>query len=511
MAGAGGDRQAVPGGWWEQRWLLWLLLLLSLVPFAPQALPPLADLPGHYARFAIAADDAANPHYSFRWLIAGNLGVDALVALLGPLLGVKLATKAVVMAIPPLFIAGLWRLSRAATGGVSPLFGLAAGLSFSHPYLFGFVNFALGLALWPWVLAAWIEWRRARWTAPRLAAMVLLSSLVYLSHVTAWGILGLTAFAAEWAARREGGAGRIEAAWRGALAMWPLCLPLLHLAGWSLSRGPGSESVTAFFFIWREKASYLLGVMRDRFMPADLLPVLAIVGVLVVAALGRKDFHWRSKGLLVGAGLLVVAYVLMPRTLLGSAYADMRMAPALFVLPLLVLVPRSAKGASVLALVALAVFGARVATVSVSAAAFDAEMQERLEVLAAAPTSARVFNIQPQFDCRSSWILNRLPQIGAYHIAEKQGFSNNMWRLGNASPLTRHYLADDEFGSDPSQYVRIGDCGRAVTISYEEALARFPREAFDYLFIANLPRPKDEGLELVAGNEGAALYRITTP
>ncbi len=86
------------------------MILLAFVPLMNPPFPPLVDLPGHMGRFKVAVDGATSPFlsqwYSFRWLPIGNLGVDVLAIPLAKLVGVELATKLVVMLIPPLTVAG---------------------------------------------------------------------------------------------------------------------------------------------------------------------------------------------------------------------------------------------------------------------------------------------------------------------------------------------------------------------------------------------------------------------
>ena len=90
------------GGWWTKPALLIAVIVLAGAPLWWPAIPPLTDLLGHMGRYAVqldgghSADLARWYHFEWRWL--GNLGVDLLVHLLGPVLGVEAATKLVVIA-----------------------------------------------------------------------------------------------------------------------------------------------------------------------------------------------------------------------------------------------------------------------------------------------------------------------------------------------------------------------------------------------------------------------------
>ena len=92
------------------------MILLAFVPFLYPAIPPIVDLGGHMGRFKIAAD-VADSHilqqwFTFHWMPIGNLGVDLIVVPLSKLIGVELATKLVVMSIPPLTVAGMLWVAR---------------------------------------------------------------------------------------------------------------------------------------------------------------------------------------------------------------------------------------------------------------------------------------------------------------------------------------------------------------------------------------------------------------
>lgn len=105
--------------WWKTPAFAWFAILASAIPLLWPAIPPLVDLPGHLGRYHVAIDLARSPdlrrHWRYHWALIGNLGVDVAALPLAPLFGLELAVKFVVLAIPPLFVAGLIRLSRAAT------------------------------------------------------------------------------------------------------------------------------------------------------------------------------------------------------------------------------------------------------------------------------------------------------------------------------------------------------------------------------------------------------------
>ena len=100
------SREGGPRHWWDDRRFLLIVVLLMAVPLLLPAVPPLVDLPGHMGRYRVELDighsAALQSFYSFQWQLIGNLGIDLLVVPLAPLLGLELAVKLIVMAIPVL-------------------------------------------------------------------------------------------------------------------------------------------------------------------------------------------------------------------------------------------------------------------------------------------------------------------------------------------------------------------------------------------------------------------------
>src|SRR6187455_1267044 len=96
--------------WWETRPFVAFLILLSVVPLLYPPVPPLVDLLGHMGRYRVQLDIQTSPwlsqYYDYRWLLVGNLGVDALVQLLAPIVGLEPAVKLIIISIPAMTVAG---------------------------------------------------------------------------------------------------------------------------------------------------------------------------------------------------------------------------------------------------------------------------------------------------------------------------------------------------------------------------------------------------------------------
>src|ERR1044072_6582550 len=131
LASGPADTPLHPLQWREKGWTGAALMALSIVPLLWPDVPPLLDLPGHMGRYRVQLDLAASPdlqqYFGFHWQVIGNLGVDLLVQLLGPLIGLEPAVELIVCAIPALSVGGMLRGAREAHGQ-HQRGGLAGGL-----------------------------------------------------------------------------------------------------------------------------------------------------------------------------------------------------------------------------------------------------------------------------------------------------------------------------------------------------------------------------------------------
>ena len=145
------EGHAGPRPWWETRPFVAFLIIASAVPLLYPPVAPLVDLMGHMGRYRVQLDGGASPflsqYYDFHWQAVGNLGVDVLVHLLGPILGLEAAVKLIVLSIPPITVAGFLWVAREVHHRLPPTAIFALPLAYSHPFLFGFVNFAFAMAL----------------------------------------------------------------------------------------------------------------------------------------------------------------------------------------------------------------------------------------------------------------------------------------------------------------------------------------------------------------------------
>jgi len=495
--------------WWNRRSVLVACVFLALVPLLFPAIPPLVDLPGHMGRYAVQLDPAPfAPWYAFHWKLIGNLGVDLAIEPMGRLFGIELGVKLIVMAIPALAVAGLLWIAREVHGRVPPTVYFALPLMWGHPFIFGFVNFSLAMALALLGFALWL--RMARLGRPRWRPYVFLplACIVWTAHTFGWGLLGLLCFSAELVRQRDLGKDWPGAALSSALACLPMALPLVPMLLWRSN----ATDMTGDWFDWGTKALWLLTTLRDRWRGFDVASLAVVTGIIFVAL--RSPSLTFSRNLAVSALVLVAVYILLPRIIFGSAYADMRLTPYLFAIAIVAIRPRPTappKLLGIVAMVGLAFFGTRIAAHGASMGLASASYDRALAALDHLPRGARVAAFT-QRTCGLAWSTNRMEHLSALAIVRRQGFSNDQWDVSGANLMTITKADAPGFAVDPSQLLVARRCGGgAPWRTADEALAALPRAAFDYVWLIDPPTydaRRTAGMTPVWRNGNDVLFRI---
>ncbi len=511
MIAAAPPRPEGPRPWWESRPFVAALILLSLVPLLTPQVPPLVDLLGHIGRYRVQLDLHSSPwlqrYYDFEWAPIGNLGMDLLMVPLSRLFGLELAAKLIVLAIPPMTVAGFLWVAREVHNRVPPTAFFALPLAYGHPFLFGFTNFALSMAFAFLAFGLWLRLGRLERTGLRAAIFLPISIIVFFTHTFGWGTLGLLAFSAEAVRQHDKGVGWLRAGFNAAFHAASMALPMLFMLLWR-SETPGDMAIDWFNFA--AKYEWLLMVFRDRWRWFDIGSVIVLL--LVIAEAFRNRHLGFSRNLVFTALVLGAMFVLLPRIVFGSAYADMRLAPYLLAIVILAIRFREEthlQTARVIAVLGLAFFVTRIGANTLSLGMAARDQQPLLEMIDRLPVGARVATFVGA-PCVDGWEMARNSHISGMIIARRQGFSNDQWQIAGSNLLTVRYRAPGIYYADPSQIVRPNHC-RPRVWKIDMALQYLPRHAFDYVWLIDVPEHDArllDGLQPVWRGEGALLYRI---
>lgn len=354
--------------WWETRLCLALVVVATMVPLLNPPVPPLVDLLGHMGRYRVELDLDHSPflqqYYDYHWAAIGNLGLDLLIIPFGKLLGLEPAVKLLVLLIPPLTAIGMLWVAREVHGRVPPSAFFALPFTYGFPFLFGFVNYTLSVALAFLAFGLWLRLGRLERTNLRGALFVPISLIVFFCHTYGWGLLGLMCFSADAVRLHDRGRSWWRAGIEAALHTSVMALPLLIMLIW---RGETHGGQTVDWFNWKIKWRWVYSALRDRWKWFDIGSLIVPALVFVYALVSRK--LTLSRNLAFSALVLAASFVILPRIIFGSAYADMRLVPYLMAVALLAIRFRGAadrRTAHVLAVFGLLFFATRTVANTIS-------------------------------------------------------------------------------------------------------------------------------------------------
>jgi hypothetical protein len=474
--------------WWESRLCMALVVLATMLPLVYPPVPPLVDLLGHMGRYRVELDLHHSPwlqqYYDYHWAAIGNLGVDLLIIPLGKLLGLEPAVKLIVLAIPPLTAIGMLWVARELHRHIPPTVFFALPFIYGFPFLFGFVNFALSVALAFLAFGLWLRLGRLERTTLRSWVFVPISLIVFFCHTYGWGLLGLMCFSADAIRLHDRGRSWWRAGLEAALHTSVMALPLLIMVAW---RGETHGGSTSDWFNWRIKWHWIYMVFRDRWKLFDIGSLIVPALVFVYALVSRKLTF--SRNLVFSAIVLAVSFAVLPRIIFGSAYADMRLVPYLMAVALLAIRfrgPPNRKMAQVLAVVGLLFFATRTVANTISLGMAADDQTAKMKAIDLMPGGARVISLVGM-DCKEYWPMLRNGHLGAMVVVRRDGFSNDQWLLEGVNLLDLKYRRAGYFAADPSQLVRPNRCIDPLHRMINDSLMNLPRHDFDYLWLIDVP------------------------
>lgn len=505
--------------WWQTRWFVALATFMAVVPLLWPDIPPLVDLPGHMGRYRVQLDYARYPHlhdwYNFNWSLMGNLGVDLLVIPLSKVFGLELAVKLIVMTIPAMTVAGMLMIAREVHGRIPATALFALPLAYAFPFHFGFVNFALSMGLALLAFGWWLRLARLGKFQFRSIVFLPISVLIWITHTFGWGVLGVLAFSAELIRHHDAHRGQgFVRSWllpwfKAGIQCLSLAPPVLLMLLWR--SGGHVTGQTGDWFNWRAKMLWIVQVFRDRWQLFDIASV-GVLFLLLFKAIRDPNLQY-SRNLSLSFLFLAAVYILLPRIVFGSAYADMRLVPFLMAIGILAIRPKpgmSMRGAAVVAALGMTFFTARIVATTWSFLLYDRSYDRELKALEHLPQGARLVSFVGE-TCYNEWKMTRLQHVPALALERRLAYTNDQWSMPGAQLLTVRYRDAKRFAHDPSQIVTDVQCPREWWRPVPWALARFPRDAFDYVWMIRPPQFPTrfmQGLVPVYVDGPSGLYRV---
>lgn len=511
--------------WWQTRWFVLFAAIAAAIPLLWPDVPPMVDLPGHMARYRIQLSINEVPWlkdwYSFEWSLIGNLGLDLLIIPLEPIFGLELAVKLIVIATPVLTVTGLLWIAREVHGRIPATALFALPLAYNYAFHFGFANFALSMALALNAFALWLRLARLGRIKLRAVLFMPIGIIIWVTHTFGWGTLGVLCFAAELIRQHDKRGPRTGPWHANFVQSWVVpwvwagihCLvlapPALLMLAWR--SGGHVSGQTGDWFNSRAKIWWVLMVLRDRWQLFDI----ACLGVIYLILLkGVRDPNiGYSRHLGISALFLIAMFIVLPRVVFGSAYADMRLAPYMIAIAVISLRPKpgmTMRGANALAMAGLAFFLVRMGATTWSYVIYDKSYDRELAALDHVPEGARLLTFVGE-TCYNEWTMTRLQHLPGMAMVRKLAYTNDQWSMAGGQLLTVRYKQARGFNHDPSQIVTDTKCPREWWRPVAVSLARFPRHAYDYLWVISPPaydKRLEAGLIPIWRDGSSVLFKI---
>jgi len=497
------------------KWLWVVCCVLISLPLLYPIVPPFTDVYGHMGRYHVQLNGTEIPilseWYRFTWALVPNLGHDILTQIFAPWLGIERTTKYLIIATQIIGVIGVLWVSKTVHGSVQFTAILALPFLYHYAFLYGFLNFSLSLGLALCGFAFWLNLHRR----PRLRQFLFLiiSVLVFICHIYGWAVMCILIGSHMLVRHIESEEGLFDIVWKTSRA----CLVLTFPFSMYYSVLSGSYESGERMIIYKSigsKLGYLIMVLRDRWMIWDILSVVGVFGFIVFAArssaflfAARSSAFHKDKGLVLAVLICLALYIIMPSTLLGSAFADMRLVPIIFMIGLLMIRPSQRIGANVMA-IALIFLGLRIGGNMISTTLYENDVRREYSVLDKVPDNSRLVTFVGRA-CKGEapWTKPRQDHLPSLALVRKNTFANDQWTtagghlihviIENAGP----YRADPTFKTYPTRCT-----GKHPDLAGAAAL--IPAGGFEYLWAINdFGETPGEDWSEISHNSTSSLYR----
>ncbi len=475
--------------------LVGLMALPALVFPVPRG----NDIVDHWARltlYGMPADDPLAALYRLRFGLTPNLGLDALYLALSPLVSPQSAARLALALAIALPAGGAFALHRALFAKPSPTIWFVPFLSYNTVTTCGLLNFALGIGLAFFGLAAILR-RGDRWRAADYAGLNLLGAALFFCHLIAWAAFALLL-----------GLIRVQTAPRAIArrALGVLAAQALPLALVALREAPPST-----YALGGSKMAVMFAPVAT--MTAADLSALMMLLALVGLALANGVRPAASMRLALAGFAAFAAFV--PSAHGAANLIDARLAVYAwyFAIAVSALPERDARVAPA-ALLAVLLAASRLAVVWPAFAAFQTEAAEARAGLAALPRGARALVVAPQA-CGSPDLF-MFENLTAFAVIDRRAYVNTLFAQSGIQPVAP---ADPALDGGPTLAMDprwLSEAGRASLPAYMlkapwATAFRDWRRHFTHVIDAHrgcAPSVHEPGLTRIGGAAGLDIYRI---
>jgi hypothetical protein len=287
-----------------------LLLALSGTLIFTVEIPAQLDYVNHLARMHLLFDAAhghPNPFYAVEWKLILNQACDLIVPQIASFTGVDVAMKLFLFASQFLIVSGAMALEASFKGRPQFAGTIAIIMLYAIPIAWGLINFAFGVGIALWAIAAWRLLQKSPWSL-RSAVHALFVLTLFVAHVFTLGLYGLSIGFIELAGRR-----RVS---EFALMAIP---PVIALTAFLLLPHAAGEAINWDW--WFKLAWPVIMLMPLSFWPSALMCV-SLVALFTFLIHRRAIVISRQAGVVILG--MIFTYLLFPRTLFESTTSDVR-------------------------------------------------------------------------------------------------------------------------------------------------------------------------------------------
>jgi hypothetical protein len=301
-------------------------LLVALIPILNCTVPPIHDYPFHLARADILASldssEFLQAHYIVGSFFLPNVGMDVAMIPLTRTLPILVAGRVFLATVLLVMLGGTVALHASLHRRLSLWPLLAAFFLYNWIFIYGFLNYLLGVGLMLWATAGWIALHR-RPVVWRLAWATVMALVLLACHLEALGLFAVVIGGMELQRGFRMARTSPAAAVRDvALAALPFIIALAAFVLLSPTAGQVKE-VMGYHGgrAWKPMVFY-----RTLLNPAEWsdLSMLSPLAIGLAWALWRRRLHI-ARPMVTALVLLVVTFAVMPFYLFGSQFGDARL------------------------------------------------------------------------------------------------------------------------------------------------------------------------------------------
>ena len=304
-----------------------LLALLAVAPIFWVTYIPASDYPFHLARISILSlgdnPGLLGTFYQFGSWLLPNVAMDALALPLTALVSPEMAVKLFLAAMQLVFLTGCLALHHAVFKRACAWPLLGGLLLYNGMFSFGLFNYLFSSALALWGAALWLA-SRPGWVRRVVACGV--AVVLMWAHMGGFAVYAILIGAFQLYAHLS----------KVTKGTWPQTLfqlvldasPFIVALALFMLVSPGSERAAdgLNYSPWIGAKPYAaLFSLQSGVLWADVL-VAVVLGALVVGLAVTRQLTV-SRLLLTAAGMLWLAFMVLPPDVLGSYYADVRLVP----------------------------------------------------------------------------------------------------------------------------------------------------------------------------------------